>query len=445
MSRREGDAFERLLIWYPKWWREVNGDVFLGALRDHAEHEGRATPSRGEGLSAVVNGVALRLDTRVALWSSVVALVLSAGAWLLVLFRLGSASTGIITSGIAPILTLVGLIALMRSRGWMMPLRALMALFVLSCALVLAVLAQLSWAQGFILADANHALSGISAVWVPLFIAGWVCGGLGLAVLFDGILGHTRTPWFGRLSIALVAGALIAPVLGAGLLNPMMSSIVAAGVAVLALGTLGRRDTVPARTPAAPARSHDSLHAAQWLGWLSAVGGLVGVAYAFTGTVWSSAATDGTVAMGQGITISLTASIPLIAAVGIGASKRRGLIVVWGPLCLAVLAVVAVTIAYTAAPEWEDMGPWMMASAALGGGGLAWWLTPRLRGSFGFRLAAGIAIGTAYAALLGIMAAPAFAFVVPILGVIVALRAWRGGRAAQSHAAREAPVSPVSA
>ncbi len=52
MTGRE-DAFERLLRWYPKAWREAHGAVFLDTLREQSEHEGRNRPSRGETFAAV--------------------------------------------------------------------------------------------------------------------------------------------------------------------------------------------------------------------------------------------------------------------------------------------------------------------------------------------------------------------------------------------------------
>ncbi|GAA3777475.1 hypothetical protein GCM10022240_31050 [Microbacterium kribbense] len=55
-------------------------------------------------------------------------------------------------------------------------------LLVLAGALVLGALAQLSWRQGFRLADAGLALVGLAAAWRELLIAGWVLGAIGLAV-----------------------------------------------------------------------------------------------------------------------------------------------------------------------------------------------------------------------------------------------------------------------
>ena len=191
MNGRGDDSFRRLLRWYPIWWRVANGEVLLGTLRDQAEYENRTGPSRQEVLSAVINGLGTRLDARFALWSSVGAILLSAASWSLLMFGLSSIPgaggwIGIITTGVAPALTLAGLIALIRFRGWVGAARALLVLGVLTGALVLAAFAQLSWAQGFQLADAGLPQSGLAAVWGPLVVGGFILGAAGLGILLDG-------------------------------------------------------------------------------------------------------------------------------------------------------------------------------------------------------------------------------------------------------------------
>lgn len=444
------DSFDRLLGWYPTWWRERNGEVFLGSMRDHAEQEGLTKPSSTDTASAIVNGTALRLDARLALWSSVVSLALGAGAWVLVLAGVGGTVSSVITAGVAPTLTLLGLVAVARARGWVGPVRALAVLPVLSLALALAALGQIAWSQGFDLADANLPLTGLAAVWLPLIATAWAIGCLGLAALLDALLYRTRMPWFGRLPLALIAATLITPLLGVGLINPVMSSAIALGVAVLAALSLHGDDAVTAPAPVTaadvrPARLPNSRRrrAAQLLAWLSAVGGSIGVAYAFTGAAWSNGATDSTVAMGQGITISLAASIPLLAAIGLMTPSHQASFLVWGPLYALALASIAVAIAYTGAPDWLEMGPWVIASAVLCGVALALWLTPRLPGQFGIRLAVGIAAGIAYAALFGLTTMPLLAFAVPVAGAIVAAVARRGRPSADSDAVSRGLPAPA--
>ena len=227
-----------------------------------------------------------------------------------------------------------------------------------------------------------------------------------------------------------VIGVLVAPAVGVGLINPTMAMVVAAVAAVMALAALSGRGS--RRSPAAPrmreARSSDDRTAVRWLTGLSAIVGLFGVAYALTGAAWSAGATDGTIAMGQGITILLAAAIPLLTAVALTVSQRHGRAAVWGPIGLVILEVTAVAIAYLSAPSWEAMAPWMAVSAILGGGAVAWWTIPRIRGPLGLRIAVGVALGVGYAVLFGTTTIPMLAFTVPIFAVVVALVGTRSSR-----------------
>lgn len=435
MSRAVQDPFQRLLRWYPRWWRQANGEVFVGTLRDQAQHEHRAAPTAGDSFSAIVNGIGLRLDARVALWCALVAIGLGACSWLVVLNGLGGAPwaagvVGIVTVGVVPALAVVAMIAVMRGRGWITAPRALITILALWTCLLLAALAQLSWAQGFRLADQNLPQTGLAGAWGPLFVAAWAAGAVAIALLIDGLLQRTRWPWFARLPLAAVIGVLVAPAVGVGLINPTMAMVVAAVAAVMALAALSGRGS--RRSPAAPrmreARSSDDRTAVRWLTGLSAIVGLFGVAYALTGAAWSAGAIDGTIAMGQGITILLAAAIPLLTAVALTVSQRHGRAAVWGPIGLVILEVTAVAIAYLSAPSWEAMAPWMAVSAILGGGAVAWWTIPRIRGPLGLRIAVGVALGVGYAVLFGTTTIPMLAFTVPIFAVVVALVGTRSSR-----------------
>ncbi|HEX4444426.1 MAG TPA: hypothetical protein VHZ81_12690 [Galbitalea sp.] len=52
--------YRRLIRWYPKRWRAANGDALLGALLDHAEDEGRLSPSTAERSAIARAGLAQR-------------------------------------------------------------------------------------------------------------------------------------------------------------------------------------------------------------------------------------------------------------------------------------------------------------------------------------------------------------------------------------------------
>lgn len=428
MTRRLRDDFARSVCWYPAWWRRANGAVFIDSLRDQADHEQRAAPSAGDRFSAFVNGVGLRLDARVALWASLLAITLGALSWVGLLTGVSGGpgpgwAVGLVTMGVAPMLAAVALVAVAQERRWVTPPRALLVLPILLIALLLAALTQLSWAWGFRLADANQPLTGLAGAWGVLFGLAWLVGAVGIGLGVDGLLYRTRWPWFARLLLALFAGAVAAPALGLSLINPTVSTTTAAVVAVVALRTIsGRRVRLSsASVPAKRSRPSDVRGLVLWLTVVSATFGAVGVAYAFTGAGWSSAATDTTIAMGQGITILFAAAIPLLAAIALVVSTRHGRAAVCGPLGLVVLGLTAIAIAYVYAPAGPEMTLWMGLSAALSGTAVAWWSIPRLRGTLLLRVAVGAALGVGYAALFGMTVVPMLAFAVPIAAIVIVI------------------------
>lgn len=428
MGRRRRDPFERLLRWYPAWWRRANGAVFVDSLRDHADHEQRAAPSPGDRFSAFVNGVGLRLDARVALWASLLAIALGALSWIGLLVGVNGGpqpgwGVGLATTSVAAMLTAIGLIAVARQRRWLIPPRALLILPILLLALLLAGLTQLSWAWGFRLADANQPLTGLAGWWGLLFVSAWVVGAAGIGLGVDGLLYRTRWRWFARLPLAAFTGAVAAPALGLTLTTPTVSTVIAAVLAVAALRALsGRRArTLPVRNAAKRSRPADTRSTVLWLSAVSGVFGAVGVAYALTGAGWSAGAVDTTIAMSQGITILLAAAIPLLTAVALIVPTRYGRAAVWGPLGLVTLALIAVAVAYVSAPAGSQMTLWLGVSAALGGGAVTWWSIPRLRGTPAIRVAVSAALGLAYAALFGMTVVPILAFTVPLAAITLAL------------------------
>lgn len=428
MRRQKRDPFRRSLRWYPAWWRRANGAVFVDSLRDHADHEQRAAPSPADRFSAFVNGTGLRLDARMALWASLLTITLGALSWVGLLAGVSGGPgpgwlMGLATMGVAPMLAAVALVAIARERRWVTPPRALLVLPVLLIALLLAALTQVSWAWGFRLADANQPLTGLAGAWGVLFVSAWVVGAAGVGLGVDGLFYRTRWPWFARLSLAVFAGAVAAPALGLSLINPTVSTVSAAVVAVVALRTIsGRRVRLsPASDPANRSRPSNVRGLVRWLSVVSAGFGVVGVVYAFTGAGWSAGATDTTIAMGQGITILLAAAIPLLAAIALIVPTRHGRPAVWGPLGLVVLSLTALAIAYVYAPGGLEMALWMGVSAALGGAAVAWWCIPRLRGTLALRVTVGAAVGLGYAALFGMTVVPMLAFAVPIAAIVLVI------------------------
>lgn len=371
----------------------------------------------------------MRVGERSALWPAVVAVVIGAGAQ--VLFLSGAIRTSevrvafvIVSGGIVPALTCIALVTLGRVRGWMTAPRALVALVALLAAIALATATQLSWQDGFRRADEGMALGGFADAWVPLFITAWIAGALGIALFIAGVLQRTRLPRSARALTAVAAGAVIAPMLGFGLIAPTTSTVVAAAVAVLVVAAprswSAHHSPVVAATPSASGAGRFR-QAARVLAISSAIVGVTGVVYGVTAGNWSPAAADGTEAMAQGIIILFASALPLLTAIGLLGAHER-LVSTWGPIALGAAAAILFAVGYLHAPVFDDMAPWLLVSAGAGGIAIGWWVTPRLRSPFGARLAVGVVLGVGYAAVVGVMMVPMLVFAVPVIGVVLAVR-----------------------
>ncbi|WP_181059737.1 hypothetical protein [Pseudoclavibacter sp. AY1H1] len=72
-------SYGKLLRWYPRAWREENGEVFLGMLEDDAAARGAMRPGVAEAWSIRVHGLAERASYKVALVCALLALVSLSG------------------------------------------------------------------------------------------------------------------------------------------------------------------------------------------------------------------------------------------------------------------------------------------------------------------------------------------------------------------------------
>lgn len=438
------ERFARLLRWYPKGWRERNGEVLLGAMLDEAERQGRDRPIGAERWSAIVHGLGARLDRRLALVCAVAALLVAALAgialsgtaleWLRPMLPGNAARWGLpaVSAAICPALVSIGSVALARHRGGLSDPRALLVLVLAVPSFALAGLATVSWSVGFDAADRGVPGGWFADAWAWLVAAGWAVGAAAIAVFVTGILGRTRLHPAIAVGLALLAGMLAAPIIGASLLTPYTAAIAAAGLAVLTLLPLrSERATSPTAT-ARPARvtvSAGNRRLSRALAWLATAGGAVGVAYALTGAGWSAGAVDTTAAMGQGITLSLVSSLPLLAAIGIvlATRSRRAPAHTWGPLLLLALSFLAVAVGYIGAPVWDRMAPALAAASVLGGAAIAWWAVTRLRGPAAARIVIAIAIAIGCAALQGMLVAPLLSFALPLVAAAFAIWGPRNG------------------
>jgi hypothetical protein len=433
----ERERYRRLLRWYPRAWRDRNGDLLVDTMLDDAELKGRTAPSVAERFSAIGYGLGTRLDGRLALRAALVALIVAAAGgalsvWGTELLATADASWAlpVLMAAVAPGLIAVGAVALARQRDRISEPRALVIALLSALALSNGALAFVAWGEAFDAADEGVPPTGLAAIWIYVLPAAWALGAAAIALFADALLRRSRLHRVGRGALALVTGALLAPTIGFSLISPYFSVIGAAGLALLTLVPVpgaGRpaRAGVPVRPVAAdvPTRTR---RLARLLGTTTALVSAAAVVYALTGSRWS-VTTDATAVMGQGITISLVSALPLLAAIGVlvVARGRNRPADTWGPLLLVALAVAAVAVAYRSAPSWNDMAPGFAVGSALTGAALAWWLAARLPGHPRVRIVVAVLIGVGYAALLGMMVAPMFAFALPLIAVAFAVWAPR--------------------
>jgi hypothetical protein len=440
------ERFRRLLRWYPQAWRERNGAALVGAMLDDAERQGRAAPSATERLSAAGYGLGTRLDGRLALRVALAALVVAvAGGAVMVWAVIPLATVGaawvlpVLTVAVAPGLIAVGVAALARQGGLLSEPRAVVTVLLSLLALVGAALAQVSWGMGFDAADRGVTLTGLAAGWVWLFGAAWALGAAAIAVPVDALLHRFGLHRAASATLAILAGVLLAPVIGASLISPYAAGIGAAGLALVTLvPALASRPSTQVRRAAADVSTR-TRRFARLLAATTAVVSAGAVVYALTGAQWSGTA-DSTAVMGQGITIALLSALPLLAAIGMLVVARGRGAHTWGPLLFVVLALAAVAVAYRNAPAWDGMVVGFAIGSAFGGAAIAWWLATRLPGSAGTGTAIAVLIGLAYAAFLGILIAPMLAFALPLLAAAFAI--WAPRRPQPNLASRNGQARP---
>lgn len=432
------ERFGRLLRWYPRSWRQSNGDVLLATMLDEAERTGRTAPSAAERWSALGHGLGTRLDARLALRAALVALGVAAVAGAVAVWAiepLGQAGAAWVLQALIALcawLVAVGGVALLRQRGLITEPLAVVLVVLSLLALAHTAMTQVGWGAAFDAADESTTATGLGTVWPGLLIAAYILGAAALALLVEALLRQPLPRAVARAALALLCGALLAPSIGIAVLSPYPPAVGAATLALLALipvraARRASRSAVPiaAARPAAavPERTRRT---ARLLAAVSAFGSAPGIVFALTGSGWAGAV-DGTTAMGQGITIALASGLPLLAAVGmlVAARRRHRAAHTWGPLLLAALALAAIAVAYRSAPSWAAMAPGLAVASALSGAALAWWLAPRLRASVTTRIPVAVLIGLAYAAFVGMLAGPMLAFATPLIAIAVGVGATR--------------------
>jgi hypothetical protein len=77
MNEQLHDAYARLIRWYPREWRDLNGEALVGVLLDQADAEHRDTPAAGERLHLALAGLRIQLVRRERLSGAALATLLA--------------------------------------------------------------------------------------------------------------------------------------------------------------------------------------------------------------------------------------------------------------------------------------------------------------------------------------------------------------------------------
>lgn len=444
--------FRCLLRWYPRTWRERNGDVFIATLLEVADAEGRSEPTAAERRSAILHGVSTRLDRRLAVSLSLAALLLSATLSTTTMLGFVGDDTAVslgyplLTTFVAPVLTATALVAALRDRGWMSDTRALSTIAIFVLALALATLASASWGLGLDSADTGAPPPPLARWWGALTVTGIIAGTIGLSLLADSLLRRTAFPPLLRMSASLIAGAVGAPLLGLAMLTPESVALAAMSTLVLALvsrrtlrNVFAGRNTLEQSAGPFPTHPAGSRTRALRIGCgLVAVSlGSAGMAYALTGALWIPGTIDATRAMRDGIVVLLFSALPLLVGVGTRVQSHRAhrQCHTWGPIALAGVSLTLLAMGYRGGPEWEQMAPWFVGGSLSAGTAIAWWIIPRAPLSRRAASLVGSGAGFLFAAVGGFMIVPLLAFLVPVWGVVLLMneRSSRRSQVAQLH------------
>ncbi len=406
--------YRRLLRWYPRTWREENGDVLIGTALDAAEAEGRRRPRASEAWTLRLSGLGQRLDSRTALVFALSALALSLLSTVsLLVMNHGSPLIAVASAGIAPTLLTLAACALLRQARVLAPATATLVALVAAAGWTLSLLTQLSWSVGFDEGDAGITRSPFALAFPWMFLAAWCIGGVAAALTVTSVA--SALPRAARVCVAVVSAVVLPPVLGLGTVSPFTSGVMAlALVAVTALRLDRSRISLPAlvRQPV-PARTR------RLVGAFAAVSGLAcaaAIVFAFAGSLWISTI-DSTRAMQIGIAAGALSLVPLLlgatALLGARYPARRRLMWTGGALFAAGLAASAIPSLLgdtrTAQPNW--------LASAICGAAIGVIVFATVRCSVPLRVVFALAVAVTYALLLGW----SLALYLPFLGPFIAL------------------------
>lgn len=419
--------YRKLLRWYPKPWRERNGDALLGVMLDEAERCGRTGPSWGERWSAFAHGVGMRLDAALAWRLAIVVVVLNCGGllwfffvpeelrpWNLVLAMM-------VLTAAAPVLLVISFAAAVRERGLLLDPHALLATCFGVLAATTAGLAWVSWSIGYYAAEAYEPVPLAGQLFQPLVLCAIPLSVVAVCVAADGMSRLQKLPRPVRLLIGTGAGVLVIPSI---MPVPLPLSPHVTVLAVVMMVLVGRQP----RTRCAPAGTvyPSGMRLARFLGFISVVLGVVGVGCSMVGL--GDLRRGGELLM-RGVQILCVAVWPCAAAIGMLVAAReptgsRAPLHVWGPAVLvsASSAVIAVAFEVASPGSGDAIVHAFRISGVIGGAAVAWMLITWLRLPGYQRVMSGIVVGLGYAAIIGMLAWSLLLLVAPVLGAVVAFR-----------------------
>jgi len=426
------DRFERLVRWYPRWWRDANAATFVGTAMDAADAAGLRAPSRGERMAAALAGLGTRLDATTARVAGVAALFLSALVAAAGQFGLTYAAPWLSTTilvtqvGLVPALWWTVALACARHRLHLDPTRTLVALGIAMIATTGAALAFASWSVGFDEADAGDPRSLFAALFPAFLALGSTAAACAVVVAMSDRLPRRRGMRVLIVVTSMMGAALSLPFVAVMLASPITTLLVSAGaVVIIALAWPNHRErsSPPASTADTDADADSRRRAARALAFAAGITSLLGIAFAVSGSLYTSL--DSTEAMIVGMRAAAGCGILVILALALRTPRRTATQkrAVWGAAALSSLTLVFVvtgwgTILPSGNPRLIGAVVWLLPAAAIVW--LVWASTWRNRSlALAISLIVAVSlpvIGQILAAVLGILT-PIVAIVVVFLRV----------------------------
>lgn len=409
----------------------------LSTLLDEAERAGRSKPTPGERRAAVFHGLAAWLDTRSALtlgsMGLVGSLVSTASSTWGSLGAEPSLLLHLLLNGIPPALVFIAVVALARGRAVLSDGRALVLAVTAGAANILGALASLSWGLAFRAADDGVAVTGLAAAWTPLIVAGLILAVIGVGLFSHAVLRRTGLGEAASSALAAPIAVVSAPLLGYALVTPFSTTLLAAAVVIgsVLVSRGGAAPAVPATTAVSSAWMTDLerplVTEVRLLAIVSTIGGVVGLAWAFTGSLWSPFGGDSTQTMREGIAILCVSTLPLFTAFALRIGSRSGArwVHTWGPATLAAAGFGVLALDYVIGDGAGDFTLGMTSAGALVGMGIGWFAAARTRLTGWLAVVIGATIAATYAVSLGPIMTAYLAFLAPFAAMTLALIAGR--------------------